>query len=53
LKSGHERILGKLFRQADVVHHVRYARDDLWRLDPPDRLDRAINVRQGGRFEAG
>jgi hypothetical protein len=54
----HERILRELFRPPDVAHDPREARDEPGRLDPPDRVDRAVRFRglHGGdlsMFHAG
>src|SRR5438477_165152 len=50
---GSEGILTEVRRQAEVAHDARQAGDEARRLDPPDRLDRAMGVgsRHGLRSE--
>src|SRR5215471_6181529 len=45
LKRGNEGILGELFGEPDIAHNPSKACDELGRLDPPDRVDRAMCVR--------
>ncbi len=51
LQGRDERVLGELFCEPDVAHRPRQSCDESGRLDPPDRLDRAmrIEVRHEGR----
>ena len=44
LERGDEGVLGQVLGQADVPHEPREAGDQPGRLDPPDRLDRAMGV---------
>ena len=44
LERGDERVLGQLLGEADVAHDPREAGDEPGRLDPPDRVDRAMGV---------
>ena len=44
LERGDERVLRQLLGQADVAHDAREAGDQPGRLDPPDRVDRAMGV---------
>ena len=44
LERGDQRVLRELFGQADVAHDPRQAGDEPGRLDPPDRVDRAMGV---------
>jgi hypothetical protein len=45
-----ERVLCEVLGQADVAHHSGEAGDEPGRLDPPDRIDRAMDG--GGRHRA-
>ena len=47
LERRDERVLRQLLGEADVAHHAREAGDELRRLDAPDRVDRAMDVRNG------
>ena len=51
LERGDERVLGQLLGETDVANHPGDAGDHLRRLDPPDRVDRAMG-RLGGRHRA-
>ena len=53
LERGDERVLRQLLGQPDVAHDPREAGDEPGRLDPPDRVDRAMGVgsRHGYRSE--
>ena len=53
LERGDERVLRELLGQADVAHDPREAGDEPGRLDPPDRVDRAMGIgsRHGYRSE--
>src|SRR6266850_7778206 len=42
LERGEESVLRELLGEADVARHAREAGDDFRRLDPPDRVDRAM-----------
>ena len=55
LERGDQRVLRQLLGQADVAHDAREAGDELRRLDPPDRVDRAMGVlsRPGITFSPG
>ena len=54
LERRHQRVLGEVLGQADVADHPRQAGDQPRRLDPPDRLDRAVGVaRRRGRRAQG
>jgi hypothetical protein len=44
LKRGDQRVLRQLLGQADVPHHPGEAGDESRRLDPPDRVDRAMRI---------
>ena len=44
LERGDERVLREVLGQADVAHDPRKAGDEPRRLDPPDRVDRAMGV---------
>ena len=44
LERGDQRVLGQLLGQADVAHDPRQPGDEPRRLDPPDRLDRAVDI---------
>ena len=44
LERGDERVVRELFGEAHVADHARKARDQLRRLDPIDRVDRAVRV---------
>ena len=44
LERGDQRVLRELLGQADVAHDPREAGDEPGRLDPPDRVDRAVGV---------
>jgi hypothetical protein len=44
LQRGHERVLGQLLGEADVVHHPSQPGDDPRRLQPPDGVDGAPGV---------
>ena len=45
LERRDERVLREVLGEPDVAHDPREPRDELRRLDPPDRLDRAVRVR--------
>ena len=47
LERGDERVLRQLLGEADVAHDARQPGDEPRRLDPPDRVDRAMRL--GGR----
>ena len=55
LERRDERVLGEVFRQADVAHHAREPGDQTGRLDPPDRVDRSVRIlrRHSRRLEHG
>ena len=44
LERGDQRVLRQLLGEADVAHHAGEAGDELRLLDPPDRVDRAMDV---------
>ena len=44
LERGEQRVLCQLLGEADVAHHAGEAGDDFRLLDPPDRVDRAMDV---------
>ena len=44
LERGDERVLRELLGEADVAHDPRETGDEPRRLDPPDRVDRAMRV---------
>jgi hypothetical protein len=44
LERRHEGVLREILRRADVARHPRQAGDELGRLDPPHRVDRAMRV---------
>ena len=44
LERGDESVLRELLGEADVAHDPREAGDEPGRLDPPDRVDRAMGV---------
>ncbi len=44
LERGDERVLRQLLGEADVAHHARETGDELGLLDPPDRVDGAMDV---------
>ena len=44
LERGDQRILCQVLREPDVAHDPREAGDESRRLDPPDRVDRAMGV---------
>ena len=44
LERGDQRVLRQLFGEADVAHHAGEAGDELRLLDPPDRVDGAVDV---------
>src|SRR2546421_10092540 len=43
-ERGDESVLRELLGKADVAHNAREAGDDSGRLNPPDRVDRAMRV---------
>ena len=45
LERGHQRILRQLLGEPDVAHDAREAGDEPRGLDPPDRLDGAMDIR--------
>ena len=47
LERGDERVLRQLLGEADVAHDPREPGDEPGRLDPPDRLDGAVDVAHG------
>ena len=47
LERGDQRVLRELLGEADVAHDAREPGDEPRRLDPPDRVDRAMGI--GGR----
>jgi hypothetical protein len=49
LERCHHRILGELLGEPDVAHDARESGDEPRRLDPADRVDRAMHV--GSRHE--
>jgi hypothetical protein len=42
LQSGDQRILGEILGKTDVAHDPHETSDEPRRLDPPDRIDRAM-----------
>ena len=44
LERRHEGVLREILRRADVARHPCQAGDELGRLDPPHRVDRAVSV---------
>src|SRR4051794_19493085 len=44
LERGDESILGKILGKTDVAHDPRQTGDEPGRLDPPDRVDRAMGI---------
>ena len=52
LEGGHQGILRELFCEADVANDPRQTRDEPGRFDPPDRLDRPLDVGPGYCFAA-
>ena len=46
LQRGDQRVLGEVLGQADVAHEPREPGDEPRRLDPPDRVDRAVRRRR-------
>ncbi len=53
LERGDERVLREILGQADVAHDPRETGDEPGRLDPPDRVDRAMRIgcRHGHRVK--
>ena len=47
LERGDQRVLREVLGEADVAHDPRQPRDQPRRLDPPDRVDRALGRRCG------
>ena len=50
LERGDQRVLRQLLGEADVAHHAREPGDQPGRLDPPDRVDRAMGI--GSRHDS-
>src|SRR5207253_10224423 len=44
LERGEERVLREILGNTDVAHHPRETGDEPGRLDPPDRVDRAMRI---------
>ena len=44
LERGDESILGEVLGKADIAHDPRETGDEPRRLDPPDRVDRAMGI---------
>ena len=44
LERGDQGVLGQLLGQADIAHDPRETGDEPGRLDPPDRVDRAMGI---------
>jgi hypothetical protein len=53
LERGDERVLRQLLGEADVAHHACDAGDHLRRLDPPDRIERAVGRLDGSPSGCG
>ena len=44
LERNHKRVLRQVFGHADIAHEARQRSNQLGRLDPPDGINRAMNV---------
>jgi hypothetical protein len=53
LERCQERVLRQILRDADVAHDPREAGDQPGRLDPPDRIDRAMCIRSRHGIQLG
>ena len=47
LEGGDQRVLRKILGETDVAHDPRETADETSRLNPPDRVDRAMSVGNG------